>query len=105
MSDEEGGSVLGELGNAADAVWNAGAAAADAAWNAGGAAIDAAQGAGEVVGEGFVGIAAGAAYAVQADETAASLRDTQNEIIDAAQSNFDQAGAEMDQAGEDVWGR
>ena len=105
MSEEEGGgSVFDELGNAGEAVWNAAGAAGDAAWNAGGAAVDGAQFVGELAAGGFVGMAAGAAYAVQADETAASLRETQNEVIDAADANYKEAGEELNQAGEDIWG-
>jgi hypothetical protein len=102
MSDDE--SMFGHLEDAGSALWGAASSAGDAVLNVESAALDATAGVGGIVAEGFVGMAAGGAYAVGEDETAASLRGTQNTITDDAIRYFGDAGREIDQAGADVWG-
>jgi hypothetical protein len=104
MSEEEGGSVFGELANAGEAVWNAASAAGDAVIQAETAAFDTAAGMGATEAAGLTSMAAGAAYAVQADDTAASLRQTSEGMVDDAHRYFGDAGREISNAGADVWG-
>jgi hypothetical protein len=105
MSDDQGGgSVFDELGNMGHAAWNAANAAGDAVVQTEEAALDGATAVGATFATGAVGVAAGAAYAVGADDTAASIRSTQNEFADDASRYYGDAGRELSNAGTDVWG-
>ena len=105
MSDDQnGGSVFDELGNMAQSAWNAASAAGDAVIQTETAAFDAAAGLGATEAAGLTSMAAGAAYAVQADDTAASLRHTSEGMVDDANRYFGDAGRDLSNAGADVWG-
>jgi hypothetical protein len=105
MSDDQnGGSVFDELGNMGQAAWNAASAAGDAVIQTETAALDAATGFGAMTAGGLTNMAAGAAYAVQADDTAASLRASADGMIDDAQRYYGDAGRDLGNAGADLWG-
>jgi hypothetical protein len=97
LSEEEGGSIFGGLGEAAEAAWDAGV-------NVGGAAIDLAQAGGEAVLGGVAHVEAGALRAVGADGLADDIQSGADVLQDYAAENVAEAGAELNQAGEDVWG-
>ncbi len=90
-------SVLGGLEEMASAGWNATEHGAEAVF-------DAAAGAGATVATGGVGLAAGAAYAVGAYDTASSLDATRQSTADDAIQAFGDASREAGQAETDVFG-
>jgi hypothetical protein len=97
LSEEEGGSIFGGLGEAAEAAWDAGV-------NVAGAAVDMGQAYGEAVLGGAAHVDAGLLRAVGADELAGQIQEGADILQDYAAENVAEAGAELNQAGEDVWG-
>ena len=95
--EEEGGSILGGLAEAAESY-------VDAAGNVVGAAVDLEQAwAGAVVG-GIGHVDAGLLRAVGADDLADDIRDGSDIVQDWGSENLSEAGSELSQAGEEIWG-
>ena len=95
--EEEGGSILGGLADAAEAY-------VDATANVAGAAVDGYEAyAGTVMGA--VGhVEAGVVRAVGADGVADDMDRGADMFHEEAAANLSEAGGELSQAGEDVWG-
>ncbi len=97
MGDEEHGSILGGAGEMLDAAW-------DATKNVAEAGFDTAVNVAEVTGVGFVRMAAGAAYAVGATDTASSLDQTSQGMVDDVMHREYEAQSDLGQAWDDVVG-
>jgi hypothetical protein len=97
MGDEEGGSILGGLGEMAGAAW-------DATVNVTGAAVDMAEAGGEAVLGAAAHVDAGILRAVGADELAGQIQTGADMLQDYAAANVSEAGGELAQAGQNIWG-
>ena len=95
--EEEGGSILGGLAEAAESY-------VDAAGSVAGAAVDGYQAYVEGVVGGAAHVEAGLLRAVGADGLADDIQSGADNIQDYASENLSEAGSELSQAGEDVWG-
>jgi hypothetical protein len=95
--EEEGGSILGGLAEAAESY-------VDVAGNVVGAAVDLEQAYAEAVVGGIAHVDAGLLRAVGADGLADDIQEGADKLEDYASENLSEAGSELSQAGEDVWG-
>ena len=97
MTEEESGSVLGGLSEAAEAAW-------DAAGNATVAAGESVAAAGLTMDIGFERMAAGAAYAVGAYDTAGAIDASTADQADVVTETFSDAGDRLSEAWTDIVG-
>jgi hypothetical protein len=97
MGDEESGSILGGAEEMLGAAW-------DATKNVAEAGFDTALNVGETLGAGAVQIAAGAAYAFDAQDTAASLHQTAEGMAGDILHREYEAQSDLKQAWEDIVG-
>lgn len=97
-------SVASGLGKVLSGAGDAIASGARAVGDVTMAGVDAAAGVGAVFAIGALGIAAGAAYTVGEDDTAKSLRATQDSVVDDGKRSFGDAGRDLGKAKDEVFG-
>jgi hypothetical protein len=97
VSEEEGGSILGGLAEAAESY-------VDMTANLGGAAVDIGQAYGQDVMAAIGHVDAGFVRAVGADDVADRIDRGADGSEQDARNNIAEASQELSQAGEDIWG-
>ena len=97
MTEEESGSVLGGL-------YDAASSAVDAVEDYGSSQLHAAEGMGDLFAISAHGAAGAADYFIGDLDGAAEHEKSRAALADDATQAFDQSGQDLRQAGEDVWG-